>query len=431
MKEKTKIEGERKFYGYKVAVACFIIMFACYGSSSTFAILLPEFAKDCNVSIAVTGYMATFFGIGGVIGNFAAGKLFKLLSVKRAVLIGVIVIVIGYVIYAMTVEIWHAYIGAVLLGFGAGLCALSGCAALIQEWFFDFREKIIGISFAGAGCGAAVCMFLCGQVIEATDRSTACWMMVAICGIIGIPIALFMIKDPQDLGQKALGWEKEEALMKKANTTEEVGISFKEAIRKPIFYVVFIATLIVGMLMLGFETYMPAYWQEYGVSVSSSATYLTIYYLIGSVMTMISGQIAQRVSVKVYIIYINVAFMIGAVFCVMWPSYQSIAFTALIIIFMSIAYPLFSSVPATITTQTFGNKDYATICSIFNGSQLGGSIVYPIVIGWCITGFGTMVAAYVFLIISSVAAILLILVALIASPYKKMLRSLNTNKSIS
>lgn len=429
MTDKTNINSERKFYGYKVAVACFIIMFACYGSSSTFAILLPEFAKDCNVSITVTGYMATFFGIGGVIGNFIAGKLFKLIKVKRAVLLGVIIIVVGYVIYALTTQIWHAYCGAVMLGFGAGLCALSGCAALIQEWFFDYREKIIGLSYAGAGFGACVCMFLCGQVIEATDRATACWMMVAICGVIGIPIALFLIKDPQDLGQKALGWEKEEALMEKAGSTDEVGISFKEATRKPIFYVVFVACLIVGMLMLGFETYMPAYWQEYGVSVSASATYLTVYYLIGSIMTMVSGQIAQRVSVKVYIIYINVAFMIGAVFCAIWPSFQSFGFTALIIIFMSIAYPLFSSVPATITTETFGNKDYATITSIFNGSQLGGSIVYPIVIGWCITGFGTMVAAYVFLIISSIVAIILILIALIGSPYKKLLKSLGANKT--
>lgn len=414
----------KKFYGNKISVVAFLMMLACYGTSSAFAIFLPEFSRHIQTDPVIVATMASFFGIGGIIGNFLAGKMYEMWKLKYAIAFGCLTIFVGYVLYATSSSLVQYYIGATLIGLGSGYGALSGSAVMIQRWFIDKREELIGLSFAGAGLGACIAMFLCSKLIVAFNVQVSCWALGAFVLIMAIP-ALVVIKDPEELGQKPLGWEKYEEMIKKGGGhEEEIGVTWKEAIKSPALYIMAIAVLCVGMLMLGFETYAPEYWQSNGVSVTASANALCIYYLIGSVMTVVSGRIAQRIGLKAYIIYINVAFMIGAIFCIVWGNAQNFMIMGLIVVFMGIAYPLFTSVPATVTTATFGNKDYPKLCGFFNGIMLAGSLVYPIIIGAAITMAGSMVAAYILLAVMAAVAIILLLIGLNVSPYKKMLNEM-------
>jgi MFS family permease len=417
-------EAQQKFQGYKAAVACFVIMFASYGSLSTFAIFLPEFIVSMNSDVATIGYMASFFGFGGVIGNAVAGKVFEVIPLKWCAVIGNLMIATHYTMYSFAENVTTLYIAAAIAGLGMGIGTLSCCAAIIQQWFIDYREKLIGLSFAGAGFGAGVWMFLDGQMIELIGYRHAYHVMIAFVLLVCIPLTIILIKDPKKIGQKPLGWEKEEELKSLANSQEDVGISFVEAVKKPVFYIMLIGVTFIGMLILGFETYAPEYWQQHGVGVAMSATYLTIYYLIGCGMTMVSGVIAQKISVKAYIIYTNIFFIIGAICVAAWPSFQTFGFTLLILFCMGVAYPLFSSVPATVTTITFGNRDYAKICAVLTAGFMMGSVLYPIGVGFCVNYFGTLVAAYYFLAISAAVAMILIVIGLYLSPMKKLLNRL-------
>ena len=417
------MKEEQKFYGYKVAFACFVIMFASYGSLSTFAIFLPEFIDGVNSDVATIGIMASFFGLGGVVGNGIAGKVFERIPLKWCAVIGNCMIALHYTLYSLATGVATLYIAATIAGIGMGIGTMSCCAAIIQQWFIDMREKLIGLCFAGAGLGAGVWMFLDGQMIELIGYRHAYHVMIAFVLLVCIPITILFVRTPERMGQKPLGWEKEEELKRQARVSgnEDVGIEAKAAFRMPVFWMMFIGVTFVGMLILGFETYAPEYWQSNGISTATSATYLTIYYIMGSVLTMLSGVIAQKVSVKVYIIYTNIAFIIGAACCSIWPSFQNFGFTFLCLLCMSIAYPLCSSVPATLTTETFGNKDYAKICSVLTAGFMLGNVAYPIAIGWLYNIFGTLSVAYAYLAGSAVVAMILICIGLALSPMKKLL----------
>ena len=119
------MKEEQKFYGYKVAFACFVIMFASYGSLSTFAIFLPEFIDGVNSDVATIGIMASFFGLGGVVGNGIAGKVFERIPLKWCAVIGNCMIALHYTLYSLATGVATLYIAATIAGIGMGIGTMS------------------------------------------------------------------------------------------------------------------------------------------------------------------------------------------------------------------------------------------------------------------------------------------------------------------
>lgn len=410
---------KEKFYGRKIIVAVFILMFAAYGCISTSAIYFPEFVTATGSDISKIAIMSSTYGVGCVIAGFFADKVMDKIGLKWSAMIGVLLIGLHHFLYSMTHSVIGLYIEAALGGVGYALGTMTCCAAIVQKWYVKDREKMIGYAFAGTGVGAAFWTLLAGQMITKYGYAISYRIEVVLVLLLCIPAILFVIKMPEDLGVKAYGAGEADVLDNTDTPAEVEGPEAKEIYKTPSFIIMLIGLVAVGFLNLNFESYTPAYWQENGVTVAATSAYFAAYYLLGSILTAFAGVIAQKFGAIVYTIYLCVVFILGVVAVLIWGYSFSIVFILLCVLFMSASFALYSSVPGTVTTEAYGSRSYTRICALLTAAYSVGQLIGPLQFSYTLDATGSYTTAYISLIIVGVIALVAVVVGLLTAPMRK------------
>lgn len=305
---------DERFSGYRVLIGCFLVMFVHLGMLSSLGIFIPRMVPDLNETLGRVSLMTSFATIVAFVMSFITPKLLHKFSAR--ILLGVASVLCGihFIMYGMAQNVYVLWAGASLGGvvLGCGTNAVIG--TIISSWFIRKRSAIIGYVFGGAALGGAAVQFLGGRMIHAVGwRET-----YILLGVIGFAIALIanllFIRDPQKLGQKPLGWEDAAVEHEKAEHVTETGVTAKAAMKTPSFWLLFVGIILAGFLITGFQSFAPAFWQENGMDVVQSSSYLSLYSLIGCVGVMIGGVVADKMGNRGFIAYILLAYIIG-MFC--------------------------------------------------------------------------------------------------------------------
>src|SRR5690606_22947670 len=177
----------------------------------------------------------------------------------------------------------------------------------------------------------------------------------------------------------------------------------EEIYRNSAYWVLLISMMLCGTLIVGFKTFVPSYWQFYGMTALTSSKYISIFMVIATIATIVSGKIADKYGNKVYIIYLYTSFLIGMIFVLLFSNKLGILYVMIPVVFVAISYPLYGSIPATVVTESFGVKYYDKVCSdLMAAFFIGQAFVSPIIGGLrdftgtyysgflMITAFGTL-----------------------------------------
>ena len=373
---------DERFSGYRVLIGCFLVMFVHLGMLSSLGIFIPRMVPDLNETLGRVSLMTSFATIVAFVMSFITPKLLHKFSAR--VLLGVASVLCGihFIMYGMAQNVYVLWAGASLGGvvLGCGTNAVIG--TIISSWFIRKRSAIIGYVFGGAALGGAAVQFLGGRMIHAVGwRET-----YILLGVIGFAIALIanllFIRDPQKLGQKPLGWEDAAVEHEKAEHVTETGVTAKAAMKTPSFWLLFVGIILAGFLITGFQSFAPAFWQENGMDVVQSSSYLSLYSLIGCVGVMIGGVVADKMGNRGFIAYILLAYIIGMFCATRYGANQSTVLVILTCLLIGLSYPASTSIPATVTTGAFGGREYAKICSYLMAAlYFGKAIVSPVLSG--------------------------------------------------
>ncbi|WP_312812812.1 MFS transporter [Sedimentibacter sp.] len=397
--------------GVGVAVGCFIIMFIHLGTLGTAGLFIPQLIKTLNVPVSQVSLNVTFCSLTGFVFSLMVGKLRNKVSIKMMILIGSVAGIMHYLISAMSNGIFLIYLGSIFGGvkFGFGTHACN--AAIISQWFNDKKATVIGVVFSGAAFGSAIMMYISGILIESVGWRSTYLVFAALHLFIAIPVNLFVLKEIKILRKNIVNNNYSNST-KSSNFEVYDVVTMKEVYRNTAYWMLLISMMLCGTLIVGFKTFVPSYWQFYGLSALTSSKYISIFMVIATISTMVSGNIADKYGNKAYIIYLYSSFLIGMIFVLLFSNKLGVMYIMIPVIFVAVSYPLYGSIPATVVTESFGAKYYDKVCGdLMAAFFIGQSIASPI-IGGLRDITGTYSSGFKMITVFGLTSFLLLLIAI-------------------
>ncbi len=415
---------EKKFFGYKAAVGAFLIIFVNLGVATTLGVFLASLSQYSGWSIAMCGYIGTANTICNILLSMLAARLLPKIGVRKCMAISIAALVLHAWFYTFAVpgqkviSLIFFYLAGAICSFAITFGTHASCSTLIAQWFIEKREKVTGIVLSGAGFGAALWVFLAGQLFKYFDYKMCYRIMSVISLVIGLIALLFLIKTPEELGQKPLGWDKVKDT-DSADAAEIPGVTKAVALKSSSFWLFAVAMLFVCMSYTAVVSYAPSWWQVSGLTSTGAANYTAAQLIIAALFLLVAGNVFAKLGASKFTALMCVAFAVCMIFMVMVGTNMSVVLMILIVILLGLSYPLNASVPSMVGQSIFGGKDFAAIsATLMTAVYIGQFLCAPVMAvflgmenGWT--------KAWIFNAVAAIIGLLLILMAIGKSPLKK------------
>ena len=165
------------------------------------------------------------------------GWLMDKLGPRPVVLAGGVLAGLAWVLNSMATSLDMLYVTAVIAGVGAG-CVYGTCVANALKWFPDKRGLAAGLTAAGFGAGAAVTVIPISRMIQSSGYQSAFLAFGLIQGAVVLVASLFLVRAPATA--------KFAAAASRANPTSKRDYSPGEMIRTPVFWLLYLAFVLVA-----------------------------------------------------------------------------------------------------------------------------------------------------------------------------------------
>ena len=383
----------------RAVIGTCIALFANMGINSTFSIFLPSFMAEwgadrlADIALSATlGCLVTF-----ICSTFLFAPLLKKLQPRMIFVICGVLTIVYCCMCSFANAIWMIVLagvfGGTVLAFGTHAMGV----AAITPYFGDFGAKVaktIALVLASASVGATAFSFLPGALLKVMEWRSVYLVLMAI--VPACDLIAFFIVPKQTAAEGAAGAAQAEA-------ADVPGMTKKQAVKTPSFWLVFVGILFLSISYLGISTYMPSLLTTYGMDQTTASAMQGIMQGVGILFVFLGGTITQKLGVKGLILTTAIPIAIGAlIYAYVFPN-KAVIWLAVICSVLCVAGTISANIGPAITALLFGNKDLNAINPIFSGgASWGGAALATQVIGRVITaaGFSTgyLVAAVICII---------------------------------
>ncbi len=344
--------------------------------------------------------------------TFPAGKLSDRFGPRIVVLVGAVILGIGFTISGFITEKWHLYLTyGVIAGFGGGLIYLPPIATA-PKWWPDRRALATGFSVVGLGLGSFIMAPLATYIIQNVGWRYV-FIYAGVVMFIMAAIASLCLKNPP-AGWKPAGWAPVEKAGK-GSAAEYRDFTHRETYHTPQFWLMYLAYFggsFAGLMVIG---HIAGHGIDSGLAPMTAAGAASWLAVMNAASRVLIGQVADKIGTRISFI---IVFALQAVaMLLLFPSggmYWALwAVAALIGWNYGSMFTLF---PAT-CLQYFGptaqGSNYGLLFTAWGFAGFAG----PWVGGWLKDASGTYLAP--FAIAGGMVALAVVILALIRPPERK------------
>ncbi len=295
----------RFFYGWYIVFIVFMtsLLTAGIGGWGLSFFLIPmseEFGVSRTEFSAITLFRLAPLPFLPFLGSFVDKKHgARILVVGGSIAAGVILIATSqvqtiwqfYIVYGIFFSFAQFTIGGQLVG-----------PAVLAKWFVKRRGRVMAISAIGISGGGFVISPAAGWFIENYDWRVA-WVFLGIVMIISIAPAgaLFMRRQPEDLGMLPDGMSPEEAA--NAQGTPGGGIleyswTRREALRTPAMWLLLGVQTFGGIALMPTLFHQVSYIQDKGFSLSEATTVAFTTAAFAILGKLVYGFLAEKIHIR-------------------------------------------------------------------------------------------------------------------------------------
>lgn len=288
------------FYGWLiVGLAGLGIFVSGPGQSHTFSVFVGPISEDLGISSAS---IATAYGLATLFAAFLlpqTGRLIDRYGARRV--LGLIVVLLGLAcaLFGAAANILWLGVGFGLLRFLGQGSLMLGCANLVSHWFSRSRGFAMGLMALGFGLSMAVHPPLSQVLIDTIGWRQAWVVLGLLTWLLMLPPVLFLVHNtPGPLGLKPDGRRREGA---EAEAPEEavVGLTLREALREPSFYLLSFGWFAIAMLVTTLHFYQVSIVTAQGLSSDLAAELFTVSAVAMVVAMPLVGRLFDRVRTRV------------------------------------------------------------------------------------------------------------------------------------
>ena len=361
-------KGTKKpHYSTWILVICILFQFfvvtITYHAPGQF---VAPIALEMGIDRAIVVSSITVTTIASMVVMLFAGTILKKANLKLLFCISLFILGALYTIQSFATSVAQLYIIAVVRGIISPFCSMYPLTIVLNNWY---GSKVIGRMLSYAMIGNSIGTISMNPVIGYIIKNygwRSCYRILTFLPIIMIPIiAIFLFVKPEDKGLKRLGDNSEDI---GSETAEVSGMTAKEAVSTSPFWFAVVMFLFWSGSTAVWQLMGPSFLTDGGrdpVQVASVLSVTAIGNLLGKIVL---GFLYGKGTKKGLLVGFSVGF-IAYILAILSNRFTLLAFAASFLFGFCIA--TVGAVPALVTAELFGRKDYGVISGFM---QTGGSV---------------------------------------------------------
>jgi MFS family permease len=391
--------GKKKFfYGYVIVGLGLIINMVLGGTLYTFSVFFEPLSTEFGWTRAATsGAFSLYMLLHGFL-YIITGKMNDKLGPRIVTSLCGLLMGIGYIMMALTSEIWHIYLfyGVIIaVGMSGGYVPLT---STVTRWFTGNSKRglMVGISVAGVGLGTMIFPPLARWLIDSYGWKTS-------YVVIGIAVLLIIMSSAQFLKRAP-----EQLINSLDNSssidTQQQGLSLQKTMKTRQFWSITPAYFGFGFILQAIMVHIVMHVTGLGIPGTSAAA---MFIVLGgaSVCARISmGSLADRIGNRT-IVTGSFILLVIALLCLfiareMWMFY---IFAAL----FGSGWGGMVASQSPIVADLFGMRSHGVILGMIVSTITFGSAVGPVIAGAIYDASSSYTVAFIICVVFAFMGIIL------------------------
>lgn len=322
--------------------------------------------------------------VSGLSGPFI-GRWIDVRGPRSAIILGTVLTATSYVLLASTDTLWQWYLYSAVNAVVRQLMFFIPFMALISRWFVRRRGIAVSILGTGFSLGGFVVVPLVGLAIDTIGWRASMLASGAAIAVLFLPIGLWIVRNtPAELGllpDGAPSIESTEATAggRPAHGSVLEGLTLREALRTPLFWVLSSALMLFFYGMFGWLVHQVPFYESIGIPRAQAATIVSVTAGLSVFTRLAVGVIADRITrFEVVALCLALVLLGGMVTLLVSTSLPAIAFFLLLWVIGTSGGPM---IEALLLTRAFGVAHFATILGAVVVVETIGQILSPTLAG--------------------------------------------------
>lgn len=371
MKEK-KLKPD---YSWVIIGLAFLMVLTSLGfCSSGRTIYLNAITDALNIPRGVFSISHSIRYIATTVINIYFGRLVAKFGTKKLICAGFICLICFALMNAVATKVITFYIASVFLGAGLSWTGTSMVSCIVNRWCKKNKGTITGATLAANGLGGALAIQIISPIIYAPGKPfgyRTSYIMVSLILLATLALVMIFYRE-HPKGEET---PDNTAANKKRKTRGEgwVGMDYKDAVKKPYFYITIFCIFLTGFTLQGLNGIAFPHMYDIGMDVK----YVTLLTSIGSIMLMVSkfatgfsyDKLGMRITLNACLICAFVS-VFGLILLTNTKAGYVLAFIRSVL--SSFALPLETVMLPLYASELFGNKSFDKTVGVFVSANYAG-----------------------------------------------------------
>jgi MFS family permease len=368
--------GSGLFYGYIVVGASLLIMSIMWGGYYAFGVFFKPVLNEFGWTKAMTsGAFSLASTMNGLL-TVAAGRLTDKFGPRMVMTVCGLFLGLGFMLMSQMSNVFHLYLFYGIF-VGAGMSgSFIPLTSTVARWFFKRRSLMMGIVVAGTGIGALIGPPVASRLIPIYGWRMSYAILGSITLLTVVLSAQFIKRDPTQAGQVPYGENQIEPVG--LNLSVE-GLSLREAISSPQFWVFFATGFCYGYCVFAIMVHMTPHAIESGVPALRAANILATIGGLGILGKILLGRLGDIVGNRRTLILGFILMSLALIFLV---SARMAWMLFLIAGIFGFAYGGITVSHSPLLAELVGLRSHGLIFGVFGISVSWGGAMGPFLTGY-------------------------------------------------
>ncbi len=342
----------------------------CSGGRSNY---LTAICKALDLKRGAFAINDTIRYVTTTIANILFAKTVSKFKTKKLIVVGFMCLICFAFINSITTHLIGFYLASIFLGIGLCWTGTTMASTVVNLWCTKNKGAFTGAILAANGIGAAIAIQALSPIIFEEGNPFGYQKSYRIvCIVLAIVLALFLflyrekeIEPGTQVGKK-----------KKARGAGWVGMKYKDAVKKPYFYVALVCMFFIGMYLQGLGGIATPHLYDVGIPVATVATISSLASLLLTFGKFSSGFMYDRLGMRITMNICYACSFISLVSLIFVDNSKAgICLAYMRGIFSTLALPLETVMVPLFASDLFGNRCFGKTVGLFAAASTAGFAV--------------------------------------------------------
>ena len=235
------------------------------------------------------------------------GFLVDRLGTRRMVIVGYLVMGLGFIFYSQIQTVLHFYVAYIAISLGSGVGGWIAFVTLINNWFSRRRALAMSIAVSGIQLGGFLVPLMAWGIESHGFRMTALGIGIVLI-VVAVPASRFVRNLPEDVGSLPDGAPiRRTAGASGSSTQSDSGdvpdMTPRQALKTVSFWVIAVARLTSVVSIVSLSVHLVPKLTDSGISLITANFVVTLYTFVAFLTGFLAGYLADRSS-KVIVLFV-------------------------------------------------------------------------------------------------------------------------------